>query len=61
VLGCTDLPRCSFDNGCDLHRGGSVEAVELDERVTFPDIDVRQRLTDLTRYGVAETVVHSRL
>jgi hypothetical protein len=58
VLGYTDLPRCSFDNGCDVHRGGGVEAVELDERVTFPDIDVRQRLTDLIGYGVAEIVVH---
>ncbi len=64
MLAAPTDPRCSFNNGCDVHRGGSVEAVELDEefeRVAFPDIDVRQRLTVSTGYGVAEIVHQSTL
>jgi len=31
----------------------------IDNQVAFPEIDVRQRLTISTKYGVAEVVVHS--
>ena len=31
----------------------------IDNQVAFPEIDVRQRLTISTKYGVAEIVVHS--